>query len=84
MHFREPVGLNEKSLLQKANLDKSIDFLDTMEEDIPKGMLLSFLMVKANSFLWHKLLAWKPKLNYKLKVKRVCLKTNDFFFTCQC
>ena len=42
MHFREPVGLNEKTLLQKANLDKSIDFLDTMEEDIPKGMLLIF------------------------------------------
>lgn len=37
MHFREPVGLNEKTLLQKANLDKSIDFLDTVEEDIPKG-----------------------------------------------
>jgi len=37
MHFREPLALNEKSLLQKANLDKSIDFLDTVEEDIPKG-----------------------------------------------
>lgn len=42
MHFREPVGLNEKTLLQKANLDKSIDFLDTVEEDIPKGILLIF------------------------------------------
>lgn len=37
MHFREPINLQEKSLLQKANLDKAIDFLDTLEEDIPKG-----------------------------------------------
>lgn len=40
MHFREPKALFEKTLLQKANLDKSIDFLDTVEEDIPKGMLI--------------------------------------------
>jgi radial spoke head protein 9 len=37
MHFREPINLQEKSLLQKANLDKAIDFMDTLEEDIPKG-----------------------------------------------
>jgi len=37
MHFREPKLLLEKTLLQKANLDKSIDFMDTLEEDIPKG-----------------------------------------------
>lgn len=37
MHFREPYRLNEKSLLEKANLEKSIDFLDTLEEDIPRG-----------------------------------------------
>lgn len=37
MHFREPKLLLEKSLLQKANLDKSVDFMDTVEEDIPKG-----------------------------------------------
>ncbi|WAR20130.1 RSPH9-like protein [Mya arenaria] len=37
MHFRDPKLMLEKSLLQKANLDKSIDFLDTLEDDIPKG-----------------------------------------------
>ena len=37
MHFRDAEKLNEKSLLQKANLDKAIDFLDTCDEDIPKG-----------------------------------------------
>ncbi|XP_070577870.1 radial spoke head protein 9 homolog [Ptychodera flava] len=36
-HFREPVRLNEKSLLEKADLDKAIDFLDSIDEDIPKG-----------------------------------------------
>ena len=41
MHFREPQALEQKSLLQKANLDKSIDFLDSLEEDIPKGMQLT-------------------------------------------
>ncbi|XP_013422186.1 radial spoke head protein 9 homolog [Lingula anatina] len=37
MHFRDAVKLNEKTLLQRANLDKAIDFLDIIEEDIPKG-----------------------------------------------
>lgn len=37
MHFRDPKLLLEKTLLWKANLDKSIDFMDTVEDDIPKG-----------------------------------------------
>lgn len=37
MHFREPVTLNQKPLLQRANLDKAIDFMDNLEEDIPRG-----------------------------------------------
>lgn len=37
LHFRDPEKLNEKSLLQKANLDKAVDFLDQCDEDIPKG-----------------------------------------------
>ena len=39
MHFRDPKFLLEKSLLQRANLEKSIDFMDIVEEDIPKGNL---------------------------------------------
>lgn len=34
-HFREPVFLPEKTLLQKADLDKAIDFLDPIDADIP-------------------------------------------------
>lgn len=37
MHFRDPKLLLEKTLLWKANLDKSVDFMDTVEDDIPKG-----------------------------------------------
>ncbi|XP_064623054.1 radial spoke head protein 9 homolog [Lineus longissimus] len=36
-HFREPINLPQKSLLQRADLDKAIDFMDPVEEDVPKG-----------------------------------------------
>ncbi|XP_039385735.1 radial spoke head protein 9 homolog isoform X2 [Mauremys reevesii] len=35
-HFTEPVNLKNRTLLQKADLDPSIDFLDSLEHDIPK------------------------------------------------
>lgn len=34
-HFRQPERLNDKSPLEKADLDKAIDFLDPLDEDIP-------------------------------------------------
>lgn len=37
LHFREADKLHEKTLLQRANLDKSIDFMDPIDEDVPKG-----------------------------------------------
>ncbi|KAL7987465.1 hypothetical protein Chor_006384 [Crotalus horridus] len=36
-HFTEPVKLKNKTLLEKADLDPAIDFLDSLEHDIPKG-----------------------------------------------
>ncbi|NXK85442.1 RSPH9 protein, partial [Formicarius rufipectus] len=36
-HFTEPVNLKNKTLLEKANLDPSTDFLDSLEHDIPHG-----------------------------------------------
>ena len=39
MHMREAEKLAEKSLLQKADLDKPIDFMDTCDEDVPKGKI---------------------------------------------
>ncbi|XP_008941798.1 PREDICTED: radial spoke head protein 9 homolog, partial [Merops nubicus] len=35
-HFTEPVILKNKTLLEKADLDPSIDFLDSLEHDIPQ------------------------------------------------
>lgn len=36
-HFREPIDLKNKTLLEKADLDPSLDFMDSLEHDIPKG-----------------------------------------------
>ena len=38
MHLRDAESIADKSLLQKADMDMSIDFLDPIDEDIPKGM----------------------------------------------
>ncbi|XP_057350378.1 radial spoke head protein 9 homolog isoform X8 [Manis pentadactyla] len=38
-HFREPVELKNKTLLEKADLDPSLDFMDSLEHDIPKANL---------------------------------------------
>ena len=40
LHFREPEKLLQKTLLQRANMDKALDFLDPIDEDIPKGRSL--------------------------------------------
>ena len=58
MHFRDPTILNQKSLLQRANLDKAIDFMDSLEEDIPKGMCKISKIhsnYKKESVVFHKL-----------------------------
>jgi len=36
-HFTEPVNLKNKTLLEKADLDPSTDFLDSLEHDVPQG-----------------------------------------------
>lgn len=37
-HFRPPAHLPHKPLIDRARLDKAIDFLDTIEDDNPKGI----------------------------------------------
>lgn len=37
LHFREPVNLKKKSILEMSHLNPAIDFLDPLSEDIPKG-----------------------------------------------
>uniref|UniRef100_A0A8C8RCB8 Radial spoke head protein 9 homolog n=1 Tax=Pelusios castaneus TaxID=367368 RepID=A0A8C8RCB8_9SAUR len=53
-HFTEPVNLKNRTLLQKADLDPSIDFLDSLEHDIPKaGALLGEItLVVIEGGLW--------------------------------
>lgn len=41
-HFREPQKLQNKTLLERANFDRTIDFMDSIDEDIPKGFIKSF------------------------------------------
>jgi len=57
MHFRDAIKLYGKSLLAKANLDPAIDFMDPIDEDIPKGSWsLQFergsALVSLRSLLW--------------------------------
>ncbi|KAM5286370.1 radial spoke head protein 9 homolog isoform 2-T2 [Hipposideros larvatus] len=56
-HFREPVELKNKTLHEKADLDPSLDFMDSLEHDIPKGswsiqMERGHALVVLRSLLW--------------------------------
>ncbi|XP_066215418.1 radial spoke head protein 9 homolog isoform X1 [Saccopteryx leptura] len=61
-HFREPVELKNKTLLEKADLDPSLDFLDSLEHDIPKGSW-SVQMERGNSLVVLRSLLW-PGLTF--------------------
>lgn len=37
MHFRQAILLPQKPLLIRANLDKAVDFMDNLEDDIPQS-----------------------------------------------
>jgi len=51
-HFREPIHLQQKSLIYRSALDKSLHFLDSIDEDIPKGIIInSFISILIESFL---------------------------------
>ncbi|XP_047589309.1 radial spoke head protein 9 homolog isoform X4 [Lutra lutra] len=50
-HFREPVELKNKTLLEKADLDPSLDFMDPLEHDIPK------VSSERGELLWS---VWEP------------------------
>ncbi|NXS88130.1 RSPH9 protein, partial [Erpornis zantholeuca] len=56
-HFTEPVNLKNKTLLEKADLDPSTDFLDSLEHDIPRGswsiqLEMGGTVVVLRSLLW--------------------------------
>lgn len=55
-HFREPIRLQQKNLIQRQALDKSVHFLDTIDEDIPKGWSVQYErgsgLVQIRSLKW--------------------------------
>lgn len=55
-HFREPIRLQQKSLIQRLALDKSVHFLDCIDEDIPKGWSVQYErgsgLVQIRSLQW--------------------------------
>ncbi|KAK1338364.1 hypothetical protein QTO34_001480 [Cnephaeus nilssonii] len=61
-HFREPVDLKNKTLLEKADLDPSLDFMDSLEHDIPKGSW-SIQMERGNALVVLRSLLW-PGLTF--------------------
>lgn len=42
-HLRQPANLINKSLLQREGLSRSIDFMDTIDEDVPQGNTFEYL-----------------------------------------
>ncbi|XP_037009872.2 radial spoke head protein 9 homolog [Artibeus jamaicensis] len=61
-HFREPIDLKNKTLLEKADLDPSLDFMDSLENDIPKGSW-SIQMERGNALVVLRSLLW-PGLTF--------------------
>ncbi|XP_035306282.1 radial spoke head protein 9 homolog isoform X2 [Cricetulus griseus] len=61
-HFREAIDLKNKTLLEKADLDPSLDFMDSLEYDIPKGSW-SIQMERGNSLVVLRSLLW-PGLTF--------------------
>ncbi|XP_036270303.2 radial spoke head protein 9 homolog isoform X1 [Pipistrellus kuhlii] len=67
-HFREPIELKNKTLLEKADLDPSLDFMDSLEHDIPKGLpsspgSWSIQMERGNALVVLRSLLW-PGLTF--------------------
>jgi len=58
-HFREPILLKEKSLLDKADLDKAIDFLDSIDDDIPKSRAWSLQCERGSGLVILRSLLWQ-------------------------
>jgi len=55
-HFRPPIRLPQKSLTHRATLDKSVHFLDTIDEDIPKGWSVQY--ERGNGLIQIRSLKW--------------------------
>lgn len=61
-HFREAIDLKNKTLLEKSDLEPSLDFLDSLEYDIPRGSW-SIQMERGNALVVLRSLLW-PGLTF--------------------
>lgn len=57
-HFRDPILLHQKSLLEQADLDKAIDFLDPIISDIPRNGSWSIQAERGSSLIVLRSLHW--------------------------
>ncbi|KAM7541473.1 hypothetical protein Aperf_G00000046771 [Anoplocephala perfoliata] len=56
-HFRKPLKYPHKPLDDRIKMDKATDFLDTLENDIPKGSW-AMLFERGNTIVYLKSLLW--------------------------
>jgi len=64
-HFREAQLLNQKPLLERASLDKAVDFLDTIDSDVPNGAW-SLQFDRGTSLVLLKSLLWPGYVLYQV------------------
>eukprot|EP00111_Clytia_hemisphaerica_P016181 TCONS_00047892-protein len=57
-HFRDPILLHQKTLLEQADLDKAIDFLDPIVTDIPVDGSWSIQAERGHSLIVIRSLHW--------------------------
>lgn len=65
-HFRPAVRLLEKTVLQRADLDRAIDFLDPIVEDIPSDISWCLQYERGGSIVSIKSLLWPGYVFYHM------------------
>lgn len=64
-HFRPPIHMPQKPLIDRARLDKAVDFLDSIETDNPKGCW-TIQFERGNQLVLVKSLLWPGYVHYNL------------------
>jgi len=68
-HFRKAESLFDKTMLERANLDPSVDFMDSIENDVPKGCW-SVQQERGNGLVSLKSLLWPGYFFYHVPETR--------------
>jgi radial spoke head protein 9 len=70
LHTRKAENLFQKSILQRANLDKSIDFMDSIEDDLPRGGSWSIQYERGDAVVTIRSLLWLGYIFYHVPETR--------------